>query len=155
MVATFQAVQGRVRASVLGPPACTRFSRSAKIVSLSMAPRGKQEAHSGWHAEATVSSLPKESARHGPCPTPVGEESYGEKAGAALVSFWVTRMLLFNSILHALLSTHDNEGSHTYTWQVPREGVGMKTRAWGKCRKKRWQELWLVLRIRTKYPPEN
>lgn len=66
-------------------------------------------------AEATGSSLPKQSAHHSPCPTPVGEESYGEKAGAAQVSFWEARMLLFNSVLQTLLSTHDNEGSHTYT----------------------------------------
>ena len=77
-------------------------------------------------AEATGSSLPKQSTRHSPCPTPVGEESYGEKAGAALVRFWETRMLLFNSILQTLLSTHGNEGSHTYTPTGDSEGVGMK-----------------------------
>lgn len=41
---------------------------------------------------------------HQPHPTPVGEVSFGEKAGAALISFREIRMDLFTSILPALLS---------------------------------------------------
>lgn len=80
----------------------------------------------------------------------MGEESYGEKAGAALVSCWETRMLLFNSILQTLLSTHDNEGSYTYTPTGDSEEVGMeKKELEGNAgRKKRWQEPWLLLSIK-------
>lgn len=49
-------------------------------------------------------SDPAQCPHHRPHPTPVGEVSFGEKAGAALISFHEIRMDLFNSILPALLS---------------------------------------------------
>ena len=97
-------------------------------------------------AEATGSSLPKQSARHSPCPTPVGEESYGEKAGAALVrsgkqecfcSTLFFRPCLQHMVMKDLIPTHRQVTVREWGWKK-------KSLREMQEEKKRWQEPWLL-----------
>ena len=67
--------------------------------------------------------------RHSPCPTPVGEESYGEKAGAALVASGKQECfcsLLFCRPCFQHMTMADLIPTHR---QVTSEGVGMKKKS--------------------------
>lgn len=117
-------------ASVLGQPDYTRSSLAHPLDQMNRKKvNGEQEAPTGCTLRLWSPLLPRHAR---------GEESSGEKAGAALVHFWERGVGLFNSILPAPVSTHDRtKGLAPTRCELRSEGVRMEKKGWREMQKEK------------------